>query len=227
MAIKLSEGWTEDGFNIAALREHNIPLLGSDEEARLNMSNDHAGTQSKAERASKIAAAASGGRMETLAQALKSGELSFSEIFRETRKIAFAYKDVSERQKALVKLKEWLDEAKAQSEAYEMAERDVVSLLVSAFTSIPGSKYVEVLRLTHEARRKHITERTRKIDVDAIIADEQSKKIGTLPNIGDDTHDHKEADEPKSIDLDEITPEEEVARGRRLPKRFNENATAF
>jgi hypothetical protein len=217
-----NETWTNEGFNIESLREHG--LLEDDYATRHSMVRPTEGAQSGEEKRA-LAAPLARSRMETLAQALAVGELSFAEIFKEVRKIAFAYKDISERQKALNLLKNWLDEAQKASNAYEMSERDVVDLMAKALASIPKDKYIQVLKQCRDIRKGLIRKRNQVFDVEAIIRDEQSKKIGIISEgFADVRPDPDAATDDSGASADEQRTAEED-RGLRLPKRTDINAT--
>lgn len=128
---------------------------------------------------SKINHGGQHGRMEVLGDALDSGELSFRDMFNEMRAIAYCYRDKGVSIRALVQLKEWWDEAKRQRDQLNMAERDVVDVLSHALASVGRKEYVEILKINRQIRKKIIHERNKLLDVDAIVRDEQEKKLWT------------------------------------------------
>jgi len=156
--------------------EDREKIFSEDEATRHSMSKLHCGRQSKEE---EIFYNQAGGKLESLAQALKSGALNFSDIFTEVRKIAISDRDASVRLKANELLKKWLDDAKKEVDGHDMPERDVVDLLATALAKIPRNKYIEVLRICRLQRYKLIRERNKKIDVEGIIRDEQTKRSWT------------------------------------------------
>jgi len=117
------------------------------------------------------------GRIEVLSDALKSGMLSFKEMFNEMRKIAFCYRDKGVSIRALIQLKEWWDEAKKQRDNMEMAERDVIDVLSTALATVDRKAYIEILKLCRRQRSDLIHERNREIDVEAIVKEEQEKRL--------------------------------------------------
>jgi hypothetical protein len=213
--------WDSQGFSIQALKDHG--LFQEDEATRNSMKQDHEGNLSKKEKS--IQASCAHGRMDTLANALKTGELNFSEIFQEVRKIAFAYREVSERQKALTQLKTWYDEAKKSCEAYEMADRDVVDLMSSALSKVPRDKYLIILANCRQKRLDLIRKRNEVIDVEKIVNDERSKKAGVIADFNREDDDSDASDEKFNQTQDDMN--KKVTREITLPKRFENESTSF
>ncbi len=156
---------------------------------------------------SKINHGGQHGRMEVLGDALDSGELSFRDMFNEMRAIAYCYRDKGVSIRALVQLKEWWDEAKRQRDQLNMAERDVVDVLSHALASVGRKEYVEILKINRQIRKKIIHERNKVLDVDAIVRDEQEKKLWTEGEA------LSYADATKELESDERQTESSVSEG--------------
>jgi len=155
----------DNKFNASGYNEDKLKQMGIEpgtkimpEEPKINTGGQH-------------------GRMEVLSDALKSGELSFRDMFNEMRAIAFCYRDKAVSIRALVQLKDWWDEAKQQRDDLEMAERDIVDVLSTALASVGRKFYIEILKICRQQRKKLIHERSKNIDVDAIVKDEQEKRL--------------------------------------------------
>ena len=107
----------------------------------------------------------------------KSGLVTFKELYNRVNEIAKKHKDGYLRLKANIRLQEMNEELEKTEQARNMAEKDVIDLLINSLSMIPREKYHSVLRGCRVRRLKLIKERRKKIDVEGIIEEEEQKSL--------------------------------------------------
>lgn len=114
----------------------------------------------------------------TVKRKLISGELSEAECFDEMSRLAFRSGDDRVRFMADKELREWIKDAHQELKANELAEEEIVALLIRALSDLPQPKYIEVLLGIRKHRKYLAEQRARKVDAAGIIRREREKMAG-------------------------------------------------
>jgi predicted transcriptional regulator len=115
----------------------------------------------------------------TVKKKLMSGQISEAECFDEMSRLAFRSVDDRVRFMADKELREWIKDAQQELKANELAEEEVVNLLIRALSDLPQAKYYEVLAGIRAHRRFLAQEKVKKPDAEAIIRHEREKMAGS------------------------------------------------